>query len=178
MAELAAFAATAVGATETAAAINAVAATRTFASAASALSSIGTGLGLVSTLQNANATRAANKANAQIAENNAKIAESQTAAAVEKQRREGLLRQGAARAAAASRGTGIGSAYDILADNAAQEELDVLTIKHQGLLRKTGYLQDAALETASGKAVKKNTPYLLGGQLLTSSSKFGTGQVV
>lgn len=144
----------------------------------STLGAIGSGLGLVSTLQGAQSSAAASKANAQIAANNAAIAESQTEAQLERQRKVGLITSGAARAVAGSRGLGTGSAYDILSDNAAQQELDLLNIKYEGLLKKTGYLQTAALDKANAKSTRRNMPYLAGGKLLMSISRFGTDGVI
>lgn len=146
--------------------------------AVSTIGTIGQGLGLISTIQGAQSSAAASKANARIAENNAAIAESQTEAALERQRKVGLIASGASRAVAGSRGLGTGSAYDILSDNAAQQELDLLNIKYEGLLKKTGYLQTAALDKANAKSTRRNMPYLAGGKLLMSSSRFGTDGVI
>lgn len=148
------------------------------------------GMQMLGTIQQSNAAQAASNANARIAENNAAQIASQTVAAEEKQRREATLRAGAARAAAVSQGRGLSSSTDVLADNAAQEELDILTLRHSGLLQQTAQLQNATLDRANAKATKKALPWQLGTQALNAASAFGqarsntitinksTGQVV
>lgn len=147
------------------------------------LTTIGAGLGLAGTLYSnkaeSGADIAAAEANARIARENANIAYSQTQADIEKQHRAALLRKGSNTAAAGASGLGIGSKFDILSDNAAQEELDILTLKHAGQLKQNAYLQEAGLDTASTKAKKRA---FLPGQAataLTGAAKtFGLGQVV
>lgn len=130
------------------------------------------GMQALGSIQQSRAASSAAKANATIAEQNAAQIQSQTVAAEEKQRREGLLRAGAARAVAGSRGLGIDSAADILSDNAAQEELDILTLRHSGLLQQRGQLQTAALERSQAKQIKKALPWQIGTQALSSYGSF------
>lgn len=96
--------------------------------------------------------------NATIAEQNAEIVRGQTAAELEVANREKRLRQGSAIARAGGSGVGIGSALDILQDNAAQEELNLLTIKSEGLLRERNFLTQSNLLTTSSQNTAGQIP--------------------
>jgi hypothetical protein len=97
------------------------------------------------------AQAAANQFNADVARQNAAITAEQTKANLEKADRERRIRLGKNIAAAGASGSGIGSFGDILQSSAAQEELNLLTIKSEGLLRERSYLQNAALGDASAQ---------------------------
>lgn len=96
-------------------------------------------------LQSESEARAA-EFNANVARRNAGIQETQTQADIERGRREARVRQGSARAAAGALGGLQGSALDILASNAAQQELDIMTVKQQGALRKQALLEGSQLD--------------------------------
>lgn len=105
-------------------------------------------------MQQANAESAALEYNAELALKNAGITRTETEADVERQKRENFLRTGKTTAAAAATGGLTGSALDVLASNAAQQELDILNIKQQGKLREEAYLSQARLDIAGSKNVK------------------------
>lgn len=124
---------------------------------------VGIGMQVLGGIQQANAVKAetaaqqaqlqaqanAYKFNADVARQNAAIVEGQTKAEVEKADRERRMRLGRNIAAAGGSGSGIGGAMDLLQSSAAQEELNLLTIKSEGLLKQRSYLNNAALDTAS-----------------------------
>lgn len=89
--------------------------------------------------------------NASVARENAQIVEGQTQAELEKADRERRIRMGRARASGGASGVGIDSFGDILQSSAAQEELNLLTIESEGLLKKRSFEQTAALDTASSQ---------------------------
>lgn len=93
----------------------------------------------------------ADRFNANVARENANIVEGQTKAELDKADRERRIRMGAARAAGGASGVGIDSFGDILQSSAAQEELDLLTIKSEGLLKKRSFEQTAGLNEASSQ---------------------------
>ena len=139
---------------------------------AAALPFISLGMQVFGGLQQQNAGRAeaaaqqaqlsaqaqANEFNANVARENAKIVEGQTAAALSKADRERRMRLGANIAAGGASGTGVSSAGDILQSNSAQEELNLLTIKSEGLLKERSYLQNAALDDASALNTRNQIP--------------------
>lgn len=95
--------------------------------------------------QQLQAQAAAADYNKRIAEQNAEIVSQQTQAELEKQDRERRLRAGMSRASAGASGIGAESFGDILQSSAAQEELDLLTIQSEGLLRQREFEQQAGL---------------------------------
>ena len=109
--------------------------------------------------------------NANVARENAKIVEGQTASALEKADRERRVRLGKNVASAGASGSGFGSFGDILQSSNAQEELNLLTIKSDGLLRQRSYLQNAALDDASSLNTRNQIP----GVKKAASSKSASG---
>ncbi len=91
----------------------------------------------------------ADRFNAEIARQNAEIVKGQTAAEVEKADRDRRLRLGANIARAGATGIGIESSFDILQSSASQEELNLLTIKSEGLLKERQFLTSAQLKGAA-----------------------------
>jgi hypothetical protein len=100
----------------------------------------------------------ASEFNARVARENAAIVEGQTKAATDKANRERVLRLGANIASAGASGTGLDSAMDILQSNSAQEELNLLTLKSEGLLKQRSYLQNASLDDASAANTRNQIP--------------------
>lgn len=102
------------------------------------LSTVGTAFSALSSISSAGAKSSAAEFNAAQARRDAEQTRLQTEADVERADRERRLRLGANIAKGAARG--IGQPLDILRDNAAQEELNILTIKNRGGLthRSTG----------------------------------------
>ena len=87
------------------------------------------------------------KFNAEVAENNAQIAQD-TAAAQARQKQDAYRRVlGANRAAAGAAGVegDLGSPLLVMADNAAQAELDLQFTKYRGLVQQTGFQSEANL---------------------------------
>jgi hypothetical protein len=133
---------------------------------------IGIGSQVLGGLQQANAAKAEGRAqaaqlqaqadayafNANVARENAKIVEGQTAAALNKADRERRIRLGKNIAAGGASGVGLDSFSDILQSSSAQEELNLLTIKSEGLLKERSYLQNAALDDASSLNTRNQIP--------------------
>lgn len=113
--------------------------------------------------------------NSEIARKNAGIQATQTEADLERTRRENVSRSGSVRAAAGASGGLTGSNLDILASNAAQQELDILNIKQQGKLREQALLQGAKLDIMEAKSTRKagklgSAAAILGGAAQTAST--------
>lgn len=122
---------------------------------------------------------AASKYNAKVAQDSAAITDTQTAAAVEAKRRETYLRAGAQRAAAGANNTGFGgSTGDILADNATQNELDILNTQYEGNLKSKAYLDEAGLDTLNAKTTKKTAKLSQGASILSGVAKLGGNSIV
>lgn len=136
----------------------------------------GTAMSAVGAIQQGSAAKNAASFNAAVANNNAIAARQNAAASAKRQQREARLRAGANRAAMGASGVEGGSAYDLLEDNAMEEELDRLTIIHQGDLRAAGLEASAGLLTAQGKAAKKAGLTSAAGTLLKGGAKaYGSG---
>ena len=131
----------------------------------------------VSAIQQGNAANSAAKYNASVANNNAVAARQKAASDAARQEREGRLRAGANRAASGASGVGgvggAGSPLDILEANAAQEELDRLTIIHGGEVQAIGFENTARSELAAGKAAKKAGMFKAGSSLLMAGASYG-----
>ena len=141
---------------------------------------IGTAFSAIGGIQQGKAASNAATYNAQIAERNAIIARQQAAADEQRQRRMGVLRLGAARAAYGEAGVELeGSPLDILEQSAAQEELDALTIRYKGELRGMGAESEAALNRAQAPSLltqgymKAGSAVLLGG---AQALRYDTGR--
>ncbi len=115
----------------------------------------------------------ASEYNARIARENAAIAESNTAAEVARADRERRLRTGANIAAAG--GSGSLSFMDIAMDNAAQEELNILTIKQQGLLKQRSFQQQAGLLDFEAQGARSQIPLIQKGYEYTSAANLLKG---
>lgn len=112
-----------------------------------------------------------------IAERNAEIAKAQTSQQLEVQDRERRLRRGANIASAGASGVGIESFGDILQSSAIQEEMDLLNIKSEGLLKQQRFESEASqakskMYTNVGSAILGGASSLYGG---SSKSPSGTG---
>lgn len=123
---------------------------------AAALPFVAGGLQLFSAMQQGDAAEAAAEGraraddyNRKVAEQNASTVAAQTEASLERQDRERRIRLGQARANIGASGVSGGSFFDILQSNAAQEELDLLTIESEGLLRQNEFRSQANLLGAS-----------------------------
>lgn len=105
----------------------------------------------VGAVRQAQAAEAASNYNAQLARQNAQIAEAQGNAASEAQQRDSQRRLGAALAAYGASGvqTDTGSPTDVLADSARSAALDNATIKYNAKLRALGLQAQANLDEAN-----------------------------
>lgn len=116
---------------------------------------IGAGIGtsLVGGMQEADAMEQAAGMNAAVMEENANIAEANTKEQESRYRRQVRRQMGSMRANVGGSGIQMtGSALDVLADSAAEAELDALTIRHEGKLEARSLRQNAKIERAGGKA--------------------------
>lgn len=111
-------------------------------------------------MQAAQANQQADEYNAAIARQNVSLVQGQTQAELEKADRERRIRMGAAKAAGGASGIGSESFGDILQSSAAQEELDLLTIKSEGLLREREFSTQAGLLDASAASTASQIPLI------------------
>ena len=139
---------------------------------ASGLGLVASGLGGLVAIQQGNVASNAAKANARIADNNAETTRQQTAVAVDKQDRERRLRTGSAIAGAGASGVGVQSFGDVLSSSAAQEELDLLTLKSEGLLKENDFLTDASLSRSKAKNAKTQGKLKAASSVLGGTSNF------
>lgn len=130
-----------------------------------------------STMQQLQAQADASAYNARIAQQNAKIAESQTAAEVSKAGRERRMRLGANIATAGASGALGGANFlDIAMDNAAQEELNIQAIKQQGLLKQKSFLEQAGLDYAESRSASGQIPLVRkAGQMQSAAAMLSGG---
>lgn len=131
----------------------------------------GAALSAVSAIQQGKAARAAAEFNATVSRQNAQITREQTIQAVRQADRENYLRLGAIRAAqGASGGRREGSVLDILADTAAQGELQRQDIIYRDALAERGYLNTASLDEASGRNAERTAYLQAGSELLQGAA--------
>jgi len=134
---------------------------------------------IFSVISSVSETSAANDAaefNAQVAKRNADIAKQQSERDAEQADRDRRLRLGANLAAGGA--NNLGQPLDILRDNAAQEELNILNLEQQGILNENAFLTDAALERSKKKSVFTGvgTSILAGGsKIVDDKRKLGGG---
>ena len=110
--------------------------------------------------------------NAAIARQNAETTKQQTQAALDKQDRERRLRLGANIAASGASGVGMESFGDIMASSAMQEELDMLTLESEGLLKARDYEASANLYKAEGSNAMSSAIIGAGSSVLGGVNKY------
>jgi hypothetical protein len=146
----------------------------------------GAAVSAMGAIQQGNAAKGAANFNAQVAQNNAIAARQNAASSARRQEREARIRAGANRASASASGLQLmGSTLDFMEDNAMEEELDRLTIIHQGELQASGLETSAQLMRAEGRS-RQRAGYmgaagtlLKGGATAYGSGAFGsTGSTV
>lgn len=127
----------------------------------------------IGALQQGQAAKAASDYNAQIAQQNAQIARQNAADQARQVDRENYLRLGAIKAAAGASGgdTGQGSVLDVLADTAAQGELEKQQTLYRGELAARGYANTATLDTFSGETARTGSYFKAGSELLGGGVK-------
>lgn len=135
----------------------------------------------IGALQQGQAAKAAGDYNARINEQNAQIARQNAADQARQVERENYLRLGAIKAAAGASGgdTGQGSVLDVLADTAAQGELEKQQTIYRGELAARGYTNTATLDRFSGEASSTASYWKAGGELLSGGAKaYGSYQAL
>ena len=115
----------------------------------------GTALSAGGALQQGLAQSAASKYNAKIAENNATAAQQQADFSEKLQRERSARALASQRVAIGKSGvTREGSALDVLAESAAEAEMDARAIRYGGELESNAYRAQAALDKHSAKMAK------------------------
>jgi len=118
----------------------------------------------------------ANLYNAAVAEGNARAALEQANAREEGQRRQFGQLQGQALAAAAQSGAGMGgSNADVLAQSAANNELDALTIRYEGQMQSGGMMAQAQQERYQAAANRKNAGRAMKAAYINAASSVLSG---
>lgn len=131
------------------------------------LQMVGAGVAAKNAAQQGRAAKAAHDFNAFIDRQNAEIAHEQTVQQVRQADREQFLRMGAIRAAAgASGGKAEGSVLDVLADTAAQGEIERQDIIYRGALTERGFRNSAYVEQVTGLQAKGQAYMQAGTELL------------
>lgn len=130
-----------------------------FAAAAAAFGSI----------QQGSAARQVGQYNAKVAKRAAAVARDQAAAAMIRQDKLARKARGAIRAAYGAAGVSVeGSPLDVLAESAANAELDRLTIKYRGELQAQGFEADGALSLFEGRSAQTASYFKAAGSILGS----------
>lgn len=130
------------------------------------------GLQALGKIQEGRAAKQAADYNATIARQNAETTKQQTQAALEKQDRERRLRLGANIAASGASGVGMESFGDIMASSAMQEELDMLTLESEGLLKARDYEAQGNLYKAEGSNAMSQAIIGAGSSVLGGVNKY------
>lgn len=139
------------------------------------LSAAGTAMSVYGSYKQGKMAQQAAKFNAKISEQNAEIARDQARQQVAQHDREQYLRLGKIRAAqGASGGQAEGSVLDLLADTAAQGELERQDIMYRGELSARGYTNTAAVERFEGKAARSQSYLRAGSELLSGAVTTGS----
>lgn len=127
----------------------------------------------IGAIQQGQATKAAADFNSKVNEQNAQIARQNANDQAAQAERERYLRLGAIKAAAGASGgsSGTGSVLDVLADTAAQGELEIQQIRYRGELAARGYTNTATLDTYSGETAQRTSYFKAGSELLSGGSK-------
>jgi hypothetical protein len=127
------------------------------------------GMKAVGSIVEGNQANAAAKANAGMARENAAIAMQQAGVREDQSRRRSAGVLGAQYAAQAQAGVdpNSGSALRVLEDDAAQAELDALTIRYEGQTQALGYEREARMERWKGKQAR------IGGYMNAATSILG-----
>jgi hypothetical protein len=115
------------------------------------------------------AQAAASDFNAGVNEQDAAIAADQEKAELAKLDRERRIRAG--KITAQSGGTG--NALDVLADNAAQDELDILTTKYNTKLTQRAFLNNAQLDRLSASGARTSAKLTTGASILKGTASLG-----
>jgi len=118
------------------------------------LLAVGTAFSAIGTLAAAKNAADVAKFNEKVSKQNATIARQTSAEQEARFRRASRQRMGTLRAGFAGSSLLNGSAFDALADSAAQEELEALSIRYEGELAARGYTSQAKLYDAEQSNAK------------------------
>ena len=128
----------------------------------------GTALSVFGALQQGNAAKKAGEYNAEVNRQNAELALIEARDNARIVDRQNYLLQGSIRAAqGASGGTQSGSVLDVIADAAAQGELEKQMILYRGQLKARGYQNTAALDEYGAETAKTGSFLKAGSELLS-----------
>ena len=128
-----------------------------------------------SAIAGGDAQRRAANTNADIAEQNRKLAAEQGFAREDAFRRQARMRLGSQAAAIAESGVdpGSGSALLVAAQSATNAELDALNIRYEGLTQATGYAREAVAERRRGLNATQGSYYSAAASILDAASRAG-----
>lgn len=131
------------------------------------IGAIAAGVGAVGAISGGNRAKRAANARAKQARYQAAYTRDQTAAAMIRQNKESRRVLGAMRAAYGAAGVTVeGSPLDVLAESAANAELDRLTIKYSGELKAKGFDTDAKMSEAEASAIGSASMFKAAGAIL------------
>ena len=126
---------------------------------------IGTAVSAVGAIKQGNAANAAAKFNAQVASNNATSSRAVAAENAQRERRNALRRQGTMRA-----NMGSGAAWDLIEDQAMEDELGLLSIIHEGDLQASNFETQSVLERSRGVTAQQAGRFGAASTLLTGGA--------
>ena len=131
--------------------------------------------GVVSSVQAADAQRKSADYNKKVAENNAQAARMQAGFDAQRVREKNRRIAATQRAGLAKSGVSIvsGSAFDVLADQEAQGELDALTTLYRGRVQSTGFSGQAQYQDFVGKSAQEQGLINTGSSVLTGAAGVG-----
>ena len=127
---------------------------------------VGTATSAIGAIKQGQAASKAAKFNAQVASNNAVSAKATSVENANRERRNALRRQGTIRA-----NMGSGAAWDMLEDQAMEDELGLLSIIHEGDLQASNFETQSTLERSRGKTAQQEGVFSAAGALLKGSTK-------
>ena len=133
---------------------------------AGAIQLIGAAVAAYGAVSQGIAAKEAGDYNAAVATQNAMLARQSAAESERRERRLGAKRMGTLRVGQAS--------LDLLEDAAMEEELEALTIRHQGEIQAIGFGRGAAIETARGRTALVSGVTGAAGTLLAGGAELAT----
>lgn len=146
----------------------------------------GTAMTAIGQIRQGQAAKAAADYNAQVANNNAIVAEQQSQSQAMVQGRRAMMQNGGLLANMAANGVevGEGSPIDILSQSAANAEMDRQNIIYNGRVKAQSLRNQAQLDTFQGETAQSNGFMSAAGTLLSGGSKAwgmsqgGTGSTI
>lgn len=140
-------------------------------------SAASTGIGVLADIFGANAADQAGKANAQVAEINARSARQMGASNESRVRRESAQILGAQKVGFAKAGVQMtGTALDVAAESARAAELDALMARYAGRSESAAYLTQANVARSSGSSAWSAVPVAAGNRILSGLNSWQSHQ--